>query len=94
MDDNDFIELSRSKLQQALEYICDVYNVSIDELAISQDNRVSKQSSHIIVSSVYTRGTMLRELVKRDKKKMIDLSIIRIAQNFLIKNLLIIISYK
>ena len=53
LDDEQFEALYKIKLQNALDYIISIFNVNIEDLAISQDNRSEKKSSHIIVPNLY-----------------------------------------
>ena len=73
MSDEEFVTQSTEMFKKAIEHICSIFDVAPSALAIAEDNRPTKRSYHIVVTSHYCNGDVLRDLVHRDRKKMLAL---------------------
>ena len=73
MSEEEFVTQSNEMLKKAIEHVCSIFDVAPSALAIAEDNRPTKRSYHIVVTSHYCNGDVLRDLVHRDRKKMLAL---------------------
>ena len=60
-------------LKKAIEHVCSIFDVAPSALATAEDNRPTKRSYHIVVTSHYCNGDVRHDLVHRDRKKMLAL---------------------